>query len=183
MFKGPPQSVALIEAGATAASKWWATGIGVSVLGAWAKLLTWWGSQQLGVKEVALAGSFFLTAAAVAAIGFLFASDVRGRAAAQVATIEARQGIATAMVAAAENASGHVASANGSVQLQRLPLSPPWPVKNYSMPGPDEEGWYAIAVEFAGGGDGLIKFLVVKGSNEAILRPGQIGFGATAVQT
>jgi hypothetical protein len=31
-FTGPAQSVALIEAGATAAAKWWAGGLGASVM-------------------------------------------------------------------------------------------------------------------------------------------------------
>jgi hypothetical protein len=42
VLHGPPQSVALIEAGATAAAKWWAAGLGASVLAAWGSLVTWW---------------------------------------------------------------------------------------------------------------------------------------------
>ncbi len=37
-FKGPPQSVALIEAGATAATKWWATGLGASIIAVWGSI-------------------------------------------------------------------------------------------------------------------------------------------------
>lgn len=31
-FAGPPQSVAVIEAGATAAAKWWAAGLGAAAI-------------------------------------------------------------------------------------------------------------------------------------------------------
>lgn len=41
-FAGPPQSVALIEAGATAAAKGWAAGLGAVVISLWGAVAKWW---------------------------------------------------------------------------------------------------------------------------------------------
>ena len=49
-FTGPPQSVALIESGATAASKWWAAGLGTSVVATWGAVAKWMGGQEANVK-------------------------------------------------------------------------------------------------------------------------------------
>ncbi|HEX6952036.1 MAG TPA: hypothetical protein VF124_04530 [Gaiellaceae bacterium] len=141
-FTGPSQSVAVIESGVTAATKWWATGIGATLIVTWGRLLTWWGRQPLGVKEAALGGAFFVTAVGIGAIGYLFASDVRGRATAAAATIAAREHVALAMIAAAE-----VASKNGA-------------------PVADGEGTH----------NGSREYLLLRGSDELVLDPDQLGF-------
>ena len=48
--KGPPQSVALIEAGATAAAKGWASGLGALVAAAWAAVARWWPEEGIDVQ-------------------------------------------------------------------------------------------------------------------------------------
>jgi hypothetical protein len=102
-FTGPPQSVALIEAGATAVSKWWAAGLGAVVIAIWANVIGWWNAQaSIDVKVVVIAGAAFVTGTIVLAIGHLLASDVRGRAAAAVANINARARVAEAMLEAAK---------------------------------------------------------------------------------
>lgn len=141
-FTGPSQSVAVIESGVTAATKWWATGIGATLIVTWGRLLTWWGRQPLGVKEAALGGAFFVTAVGIGAIGYLFASDVRGRATAAAATIAAREHVALAMIAAAE-----VASENGA-------------------PVADGDGTH----------NGSREYLLLRGSDELVLDPDQLGF-------
>ena len=87
VFGGPPQSVALIEAGATAVSKWWATGLGAAVAATWSTVFGWWGKQGDPIKEVALWVAAIITAAAVLGIAYLLGSDVRGRSAASVVSI------------------------------------------------------------------------------------------------
>jgi hypothetical protein len=173
---GPPQSVALIEAGATAGSKWWAAGFGTSAVAAWASVAKWVGGQPEGIKAVALGGAFFVTAAAVVAIGHLFAADVRGRAAAAVATIGARERLAAAMLNVAEAVSSGGAAAPAAVAegAQWLALSPRLVVRNVVVPAENEEGWHAVALGV--GNDGAVKYLVVKGTDEAVLGHSQLEF-------
>jgi hypothetical protein len=63
VFAGPPQSIALIEAGATAASKWWAAGLGASVIATWGSVVTWWGGQDTAIKVAVVGGAAIVTAA------------------------------------------------------------------------------------------------------------------------
>ena len=88
-FTGPPQSVALIEAGATAVSKWWAAGLGAFVIPLWASVAAWYSGEPDSVKVTLVGGALLATSALIIAIGHLIASDVRGRAAAAVSVIEA----------------------------------------------------------------------------------------------
>jgi hypothetical protein len=161
-FGGPPQSVALIEAGATAAAKWWATGIGVTATATWVSLVGWWGGQESSIKLTALAGVAFVVAAAILSIGYLIASDVRGRAAAAVATIEARARIGTTMIEAAE-AVYEPPSAPSAVQL--VPLPQRFEVKVIDEPANNEDGWRAVAIERQA--DGTIEYIVVKGKAQS----------------
>jgi len=95
---GTPDSVAVIEAGATALSKGWAAGLGASVLGVWAGVKAWWPDQQPDLQVAVMWGASIATAALVAGLAYIVGSDVRGRAAASVATINARADVAEALI-------------------------------------------------------------------------------------
>jgi hypothetical protein len=160
---GPPQSVALIEAGATAAAKWWAAGLGVSAVAAWGSVIAWWGSQGDSVKVGVIAGAALVTAAIALSIGYLLASDVRGRAAAAVATIEARARLSDTMTRAAQELY-EPAPAGVPAAPVVLPLPSQIWVKNTQRSGADEDGWLAVAMERHS--DGKHKYIVVKGALE-----------------
>jgi hypothetical protein len=161
-FAGPPQSVALIEAGATAASKWWAAGLGTTAVATWGSVAAWWGSQETAIKVAVVGGAAIVTAALAIAIGYLIASDVRGRAAAAVSLIEARANLATTMIRAAETVY-KPAPAESAVKI--VPLPGQLRVRNLGRPADDEKGWLAVAMEHHP--DGTINYIVVKGSSEA----------------
>ena len=72
------------------------------MLATWASVGTWFKGQEGNVKVATLIGAAIVTAAAVLAIGYLIASDVRGRAAASVTTIEARSRVAQTMIESAK---------------------------------------------------------------------------------
>ncbi len=163
-FSGPPQSVALIESGATAAAKWWAGGLGASVVAIWTTVINWWGDQADNVKVVVIGGAAFVTAAAILAIGYLIASDVRGRAAAAVATINARSAVARTMIEAAERS--YEPAVSGAA-TQVVPLPTKLKVENTAEPAGNEDGWQAIAMLREA--DGAIKYVVVKSSTQAIV--------------
>lgn len=167
-FKGPPQSVALIEAGMTAAAKGWSAGIGASVIAMWGAVFKWWGEQNEGIQATMIGGGFVVMAAAVLALGYLLASDVRGRAAASVATINARTTVATTMIEAAKDVYEKEPDAPGT-QLISLPTIVP--VRNIEA---DDDGWHAVAIERQA--DGFLKYVIVKGSQQAILPASKIGF-------
>jgi len=173
VLSGPPQSVAVIEAGATAATKAWTAGLGASVIATWVSVHQWYAGQAPNVKLTALGGAAFVTAALVLAIGYLVASDVRGRAAASVATIDARALIAKTMIQAAEDAH-QPAPAAPSDAVQLIALPHPLPARNLGEEGPDEGGWRAIAIERYP--DGTLKYVVVKGSSEATKAVSEIKF-------
>jgi hypothetical protein len=95
-FTGPPDSVAIIEAGATALSKWWSVAIG-SLGGAaviTSAVTNFWNGQT-GAGRVALIGGMAgLLIAALIAISLIVAADVHGRAQATVALYTARATVA-----------------------------------------------------------------------------------------
>jgi hypothetical protein len=166
---GPPQSVALIEAGATTATKYWAGGLSAAVAAGWATIGAWWGTQETGVQASVVGGAALATGAIALAIGYLFGSDVRGRAAAAVATIEARSRVAVEMIQAAREA--HEKTTPGS-DVQRVPL--PSPLKAKKLKGPDQKGWLVVAMERQT--DGKWKYVAVKGSAEEVLEAGELEF-------
>jgi hypothetical protein len=159
VFGGPPQSVALIEAGATAVSKWWATGLGATVAGAWAAVSGWWSGQEPASQRVALWVAAIVTAAAVLGIAYLLGSDVRGRSTASVATIRARAQVADSMVRASQ-AAFIPSPAPPSAELVALPA--PLPVSYSLKSSADEPGWNAVAL--LSNGDNITKYLIVKGA-------------------
>jgi hypothetical protein len=110
VFTGPPQSVAILEAGATAVSKWWsaALGTGITATGVVAAV------KGLGAGRTpldsALVGDAALVIAAMSlTIAIIVGSDLHGRALGAAAQIRARADVATAFLAQARPA------ANGSV--------------------------------------------------------------------
>jgi hypothetical protein len=95
-FTGPPDSVAIIEAGATALSKWWSVAIGS--LGGAAVITSaatkFWNGQTGAARVALIGGMAGLLVAALIAISLIVAADVRGRAQATVALYAARATIA-----------------------------------------------------------------------------------------
>ena len=153
---GTPDSIAVIEAGATALSKLWATGLAATVVGAWGSVRLFYGGQPPANQRMLIVGAAIATAAALLGISYIVSSDVRGRAAASVPTIQARSAVAHVMVEAAERAySPAVASSSAAT----TPLPSPLAVHNSAKPSADEDGWKALAVKEE---DGLISFLLVK---------------------
>jgi hypothetical protein len=171
VVSGPPQSVALIEAGATAAAKWWAAGLSATALATWGTVYAWWGAQEPTIKLGVVVGAALVTAAIVVSIGYLLAADVRGRAAASVATIEARAGLAERMIVAAGDVYDP-ADTQASVQLVPLPAAVR--AKNHERPAGDEDGWLAVAMERHH--DGAHQYVLVKGSSEATVPASKLEF-------
>lgn len=169
LFTGPPDSVAVIEAGATAASKWWATGIAVSGTAVVARITTVWdsiGEDGSWNQPFALVAIAIVLAAMAGGISYLLGSDVRGRAAAMVATIEARRAVATAMLGEAGKASGpqeepHRGGDASAAPSQQLALGARYVVSNIGMDAANEDDWLAIASREK---NGVIEYLLVKGT-------------------
>jgi hypothetical protein len=160
-FKGPPQSVALIEAGATTATKLWAGGLSAAVAAGWVTVGAWWGDQAMAVQATVIGGAAFATAAVALAIGYLFGSDVRGRAASAVATINARAQVAVEMIQAAQEVHERPDVPAG---VQFVPLPAGIRVTNTAEPAGNEANWLAVAIERRG--DDKFKYLVVKGRDK-----------------
>jgi hypothetical protein len=106
-FHGPPQSVAIIEAGATALGKWWATtlGAGAGLTGIIAAVKGIWGNEPELVRVALVAGAAIVLSALSVAIAVIVNGDVRGRAAGAVAEYQARAQVATAFLAASAGGS------------------------------------------------------------------------------
>jgi hypothetical protein len=168
-FTGPPQSVALIEAGATAVSKWWATGLGASAIAAWSTVASWWGGQAAATQRVALWTAAIITAAAILGIAYLLGSDVRGRAAAAVATIEARCKLGDTLARTSE-AAFNPTPPSPSEQFVALPS--PLQVSYSTKPSAEESGWRAIAL--VSNAKDLTKYLVVKDADHEWVDAAQI---------
>src|SRR6202035_1466809 len=102
-FKGPPQSVAIIEAGATALGKWWATtlGAGAGLTAIVATVQGIWGNEHDLVRVAFVGGAAVVLAALAVAIGLIVSGDVRGRAAGAVAEYQARAQVASTFMTVA----------------------------------------------------------------------------------
>lgn len=147
-FKGTPDSVAVIESGATALSKLWAAGLGTSILSIWSSVSVWWGKQG---GDVQVGGVLWGAAIAIAALAlglaYIVGSDVRGRAAATVATLDARATIADAFIRQAAN----LYEPEGTkAAVQIIPVSPPLQMKWIGRQATEEAGWIASALRFQG---------------------------------
>lgn len=158
LFGGPPQSVAVIEAGATALSKWWAAGLGTSLLAGWGTFAGFWDGQGGASQRAIILAAAIASAAVILAIGYIVASDVKGRAAAAVATIEARSSVAETVMRLAEGGGGEEAA------VTITPLQPR-SVKYLKKPGDQESGWVAIAMQSKADGSKR-KFLLVKNNTD-----------------
>jgi hypothetical protein len=169
-FGGPPQSVALIEAGATSAAKWWSAGAGATIVATWGSVIAWWGDQETNIKSTVIWAAGIVTAALALAVGYLLGSDVRGRASAMTATIEARETVAIELVRAAV-----AAFEPEEPQGTTLVGLPALEVKLTTQPSGNEAGWRAVALERES--DGTLKYVVVKGSAEHRVRADELAFG------
>lgn len=169
-FKGPPDSVAIIEAGATAASKWWATAIGISASAISARIATLWdGLDGPWVQPFALLSISIVLGSAAIGISYLLASDVRGRAAAMVSIIEARRDVAIKMAELASAASKGRTPATGTVTSIG-----PLKAKNPGKSGAEAEaGWTAIAMRDTAAG---IEYLLVKNETSEWKPAEKVGF-------
>jgi hypothetical protein len=170
-----PASVAVIESGATAISKWWAAGLGAAATAGWASLGTAWTSGNL--KDVHPEVLWFLAitlAAAVLAISYIVGSDVRGRAAASVATIEARAKVADAIIRMAE--AGYKPKP-APAEAQIIPLATP--LQNVTnTEGTDSDGWTAILVKTDG--KDVTEYLLVKDKEKNWVAPTHVRFAPPA---
>lgn len=101
----------------------------------------------------------------------MLASDVRGRAAAAVATIEARAQVAVKMIEAARDVY-EPALAASSVQLVPLPAAVK--AKNTKEKASNEDGWLAVAMERQS--DGSLEYVLVKGASEAHVKVSELQF-------
>jgi hypothetical protein len=171
-FTGPPQSVALIEAGATAATKWWAAGLGATVVGIWGSVAAWYDDQPEPVQVALLGGAALVTAALVLAIGYLIASDVRGRATASVSVIQARTKVATSMIEAARDLHTPAEPA----PPQTIPLPSGLRARNLDENGDARKGWLVVAMERHA--DGSVEYLLVKGSQQVTLPAAKVQFNS-----
>lgn len=153
---GTPDSIVVIEAGATALSKVWATGLGAAVVGAWGSVRVFYGGQPQANQRVLILGAAVVTAAALLGIAYIVSSDVRGRAAASVATIESRAAVARVMIEAAP-----LGPSTPSIPAPptAMPLPSALAVHNSAKPAADETGWKAVAMREQ---DGKLSFLLVK---------------------
>lgn len=170
-FTGPPQSVALIEAGATAAAKWWSAGLGAALVVLWANVIGWWnGGLAIEMKLAVIGGVALVTAALVVSIAHLLASDVRGRADAAVATIQARARLAENMIAAVEAATPapQIIPLHGLLQFGMV-------ARNHDRPA-NEDGWIPVAMERLPNGD--INYVLQKGVDEMTVPAARVEFHA-----
>lgn len=147
-FTGTPDSVAVIESGATALSKMWAAGLGTAVAALWVRVATWWPDQDPDVQTTVLWAAAIATAALVAGLAYIVGSDVRGRAAAMVATVKARSEITQALIR--EAAALYKPEGGSEPAEQIVPISPPMSMKWIHRQSKDEGGWIASALRFRG---------------------------------
>jgi hypothetical protein len=159
VITGPPQSVAVLEGGATAFSKWWATGLGAGAAVVWGAVRAFYDGNGPATQRVMLWSAAIVSAALVLAIAVIIYADLRGRAAGTVATLEARREIATAVVRTAKGKDPGDAAAPPVVAL-------PDGRRVVYLNREADEGWLAVAFEAATDASG-IRWLIVKGGEQA----------------
>ena len=162
------QEVAPVEAGATKAAMFWAAASGALVAVAWACVAIWWSGEETANQVAAIGGAALVTAAALLSISYLMAADVRGRAEAAVATIQAREHIAVAMIeaAAAAKVAEAAAAAAASPPSELVALPKKVRVKYLTRPKGEKKGWTAIAIERRG--EDELRYLLVRGNEKAM---------------
>ena len=168
LLTSPPQSVAVIEAGVTAATKAWTAGAGAAIVAAWTSVKLWLPKEPAAIQHVVIGGAAVVTAVLIASIAYMVGSDVRGRAAASVATIAARAKITASLIQAAENAAKAQASSTAG-QMIALPTS-------LGVKYKGDDGWLAVAIAPTAGG--VNDYVIVKGASEVTATPDQLIFNA-----
>ncbi|MGI8529152.1 MAG: hypothetical protein ACR2KO_06720 [Geodermatophilaceae bacterium] len=149
--------MAVLEAGGTALSKWWAASGAATVAAAWISVTRFYDKADTP-KGTVLFVAAIVSAAAILAIGYIVASDVRGRAAASVATINARRDIADAVISAALEAR---IPEEPMAAEQIVPLPAPLTMRYVPARGDEgEQGWKAIAIRV--GDRSETEYLIVK---------------------
>jgi hypothetical protein len=146
-------------------------GAGVLLVSLWGSIAAWWPTQEDQVQVAAVGGAAVVSAALIISIGYLIASDVRGRSSVATATVHARAHLATTMIQAAQNVwrqAPRVPSDTASLP-PLVPLSSGVPARNHHVPAADQDNWLAVAVERHP--DGGMKFLFVKGTEQQLLGP------------
>jgi energy-coupling factor transporter transmembrane protein EcfT len=133
-FTGPPDSVAIIQAGATALSKWWSVVIaGIGGTAAITSVVTnFWSGQTGGVRIALIGGMAGLLIAALIAISVIVAADVKGRAQGTVALYAARASLAAQFLQDSLSASRPATAAT--------PGNPPAPPGESATPGNAQTG-------------------------------------------
>lgn len=172
VFTGPPQSVALLESGATALSKWWAAGLGASIAGLWGTVAAWWAGQPGDIKVGVVWGTAIATSALVLALAYIVGSDVRGRAMAAVATINSRAHVAGTFV---DNAAKLYSPPSAAAIPPVVTPLPGLPARWDARPGPDEGGWAAIAMRSKN--DDSVEFLLTKAGTHSWAAGAQVSIG------
>jgi hypothetical protein len=173
---GPPQSVALIESGATALAKWWSVVGAGAVGGLWVSVRTFWDGNDPANQRVLLWSAAIVSAAIVLGIGWLFGSDLRGRAQVQSATVQARADVAKAILRLAESANNtpDAADAARTPSPNGLAPLPAGVMVTYSKHVQDPArtaAWTALAVrvddDHQNGSDaGNVHYLLAQGSDQ-----------------
>lgn len=172
-FTGPPDSVAVIETTALALTKWWTGGAGVALVAGWGTVKLWWPDQLPGIQTTAIWAAAIATAALVLGIAYIVGSDVRGRAAATVATLQARGQVAQAMIQ--ESARLYKPPATTLPPAQLVPVSPEKVVK-WRNPddGSYEDNWRASAMRIT---DDAVQYHLTRGTVSKWAPSTEIDFG------
>lgn len=170
-IRGTPDSVVVIEAGATTLSKFWASGGGAVILAGWAAVRIWWSHVDTGVQGTVIWAAAIGTAAIAVGIAYIVGSDVRGRAAATVATLEARGRVAQAMIR--ESARLYMPEPAAATTAQLVPVLPVQVVEWTARYGPDEQGWMASAMRVTGD---EVEYRLAKGIENAWVPATEIKF-------
>jgi hypothetical protein len=146
----PAQSVAILEANATALSKGWATVIaavgGISVVTG--SVSAFWTGQSSGIRIALIAGVAGVLAAAAIALAIIVSSDVRGRATGATAIYAARAAITVEFLRGAYQASA-----------PPPPPPPPPPGSNGATPHIDAVAFANALDSLVGDGAELVKAL------------------------
>jgi len=165
-FKSPPQSVALIEAGGTALTKWWAAGGSALILVVWGSVRQFWNSgSSKDVHQQLIWAAAIVSTALVVGIAYLLASDLQGRASAMVQTISARRDVGSAFISAA-------AGANTAQSPVILPVQGRTAT---NLVGEDSPGWHVIAMQ-PNTDASKIKYLLVKGGATSWVESASVRF-------
>ncbi|MGO8862087.1 MAG: hypothetical protein ACLQRH_15170 [Acidimicrobiales bacterium] len=106
-FTKPAQSVAIIESGATALTKWWSGAVGAlgGATAITAAITKFWNGQHGGERIALIASTGAVVVAVAIALAVIISSDVRGRAIGASAVYAARAQIATTFIEASLAAS------------------------------------------------------------------------------